>query len=50
MEKKFELRATKKTFLTLVLSEEKIRNESKNHNLPPTSPPPPPLQVKWSVP
>ena len=29
--------------ITLVLSEKKIRNETKNHN-------PPPLQVKWSVP
>ena len=28
--------------LTLVLSEKKILNETKNHN--------PPLQVKWSVP
>ena len=33
---------------TLVMSEKKILNESKNHNPPP--PPPPPLQVKWSVP
>ena len=30
--------------LTLVLSENKFLNETKNHN------PPPPLQVKWSVP
>ena len=30
--------------LTLVLSEKKILNETKNHN------PPPPLQIKWSVP
>ena len=41
--KKFALRATKKfIILTLVLSEKKILNETKNHN--------PPLQVKWSVP
>jgi hypothetical protein len=41
-EKKFELCATKKiNMLTLVLSEKKILNETKNHN---------PLQVKWSVP
>ena len=31
-----------KNILTLVLSEKKYRNETKNHN--------PPLQVKWSVP
>jgi hypothetical protein len=31
--------------LTLVLSEKKILNETKNHN-----PPPHTLQVKWSVP
>ena len=44
--KKFALCATKKiNILTLVLSETKILNETKNHN-----PPPPPLQVKWSVP
>ena len=43
--KNFALCATKKiNFLTLVLSEKKILNETKNHN------PPPPLQVKWSVP
>jgi hypothetical protein len=43
-EKKIALRATKKiNILTLVLSEKKILNETKNHN-------PPPLQVKWSVP
>jgi hypothetical protein len=30
--------------LTLVLTENKFLNETKNHN------PPPPLQVKWSVP
>ena len=37
------LRDKKKiNILTLVLSEEKILNETKNHN--------PPLQVKWSVP
>ena len=41
--KKFALRATKKiNILTLVLSEKKILNETKNHN--------PALQVKWSVP
>ena len=35
--------ATKKiNILTLVLSEKKFLNETKNHN--------PPLQVKWSVP
>ena len=34
----------KKYILTLVLSEKKILNETKNHN------PPTPLQVKWSVP
>jgi hypothetical protein len=33
----------KKKILTLVLSEKKILNETKNHN-------PPPFQVKWSVP
>ena len=39
-EKKFALCATKKiNILTLVLSEKKILNETKNHN--------PPLQVKW---
>ena len=32
----------KKKILTLVLSEKKILNETKNHT--------PPLQVKWSVP
>jgi hypothetical protein len=37
------LRDQKKKILTLVLSEKKILNETKNHN--PTS-----LQVKWSVP
>ena len=37
------LRDKKKNILTLVLSEKKILNETKNHN-------PPPLQVKWSVP
>ena len=41
--KNFALCATKKKYiLTLVLSEKKILNETKNHN--------PPLQVKWSVP
>jgi hypothetical protein len=39
------LHDNKKNILTLVLSEKKILNETKNHN-----PPPPPLQVKWSVP
>ena len=35
---------TKKiNIVTLVLSEKKFRNKTKNHN-------PPPLQVKWSVP
>ena len=43
MEKKFALCATKKINIpTLVLSDKKNRNETKNHN--------PPLQVKWSVP
>ena len=36
------LRDKKINILTLVLSEKKIRNETKKHN--------PPLQVKWSVP
>ena len=41
--KKFRaLRDKKINILTLVLSEKKILNETKNHN--------PPLQVKWSVP
>jgi hypothetical protein len=41
--KKIALRMTKKiNILTLVLSEKKILNETKNHN--------PSLQVKWSVP
>ena len=36
MEKKFTLRATKKiNILTLVFSEKKILNETKNHNPPP---------------
>ena len=39
--KNFALCATQKNILTLVLSEENILNERKNHN---------PLQVKWSVP
>ena len=47
--KNFAQGATKK-ILTLVLSEKKILNETKNHNPPPPPPPPPPLQVKWSVP
>ena len=34
----------KKNILTLVLTEKKILNETKNHT------PPPLLQVKWSVP
>ena len=43
MEKNFALCATKKiNILTLVLSEKKFLNETKNHN--------PLLQVKWSVP
>ena len=42
METNFTLCATKKKILTLVLSEKKILNETKDHNLP--------LQVKWSVP
>ena len=46
MEKDFALCATKKNILTLVLSEKKIMNETKNL----THPPPPPLQVKWTVP
>ena len=37
-------RDKKINILTLVLSEKKILNETKNHN------PPTPLQVKWSVP
>ena len=37
------LNSGKKIILTLVLSEKKILNETKNHN-------PPPLQDKWSVP
>ena len=41
--KNFALFATKKiNILSLVMSEKKILNETKNHN--------PPLQVKWSVP
>ena len=45
--KKFALCTTTKiNILTLVLSEKKILNETKNHN----PPPPPPLQIKWSVP
>ena len=40
--KKITLRVTKKNnFLTLVLSENKFLNETKNHNSP--------LQVKWLV-
>ena len=42
--KKFRAMRDKKiNILTLVLSEKKIRNETKNHT-------PPPFQVKWSVP
>jgi hypothetical protein len=42
--KKFALCTTTKiNILTLVLSEKKILNKTKNHN-------PPPLQVKWSIP
>ena len=41
-EKNSRLARQKKIILTLVLSEKKILNETKNHN--------PPLQVKWSVP
>ena len=41
---KIALSAAKtKYILTLVLSEKKFRNETKNHN-------PPSLQVKWPVP
>ena len=44
--KKIRALRDKKTYiLTLVLSEKKILNETKNHN-----PTPPSLQVKWSVP
>jgi hypothetical protein len=39
------LRDKKINILTLVLSEKKFRNETKNHN-----PTPCPFQVKWSVP
>ena len=35
MGKKFALCATKKNILTLVLSEKKFLNETKNHNPPP---------------
>ena len=45
-EKNCALHDNKKNILTLVLSEKKILNETKNHN----PPPPPPFQVKWSVP
>ena len=42
MEKKFTLRATKKINIpTLMLSEKKILNETKNHN----PPPPPPFKL-----
>ena len=47
VKKKLALSTTKKiNILTLMLSEKKILNETKNHN----PPPPPPRQVKWSVP
>jgi hypothetical protein len=39
---KFRALRDKKKILTLVFSEKKILNETKDHNLP--------LQVKWSVP
>ena len=39
-----KLWAKKKNILTLVLSEKKILNETRNHT------PATPLQVKWSVP
>ena len=39
-----KIRDKEKKILTLVLSEKKILNETKNHT------PPTPLQVKWSVP
>ena len=43
-EKNFALRTTKKiNILTLVLSEKKILNETKNHTPPP--PPPPPFKL-----
>ena len=38
--KKFGLCATKQNIITLVLSEKKILNETKNHNPPPPPPPP----------
>ena len=38
------LRDKKINIITLVLSEKKFLNETKNHNTPP------PFQVKWSVP
>ena len=37
----------KKKILTLVLSEKKVSERKRTHNL---RRPPPPLQVKWSVP
>ena len=40
--KKIRVLRDKKKNLTLVLTEKKILNETKNHN--------PPFQVKWSVP
>ena len=43
LKKNSDFGGEKKNILTLVLSEKKILNETKNHN-------PPPLQVKWSVP
>ena len=44
--KKCRVMRDKKKIITLVLSEKKFLNETKNHN----PPPPPALQVKWSVP
>jgi hypothetical protein len=41
--KKIRALRDKKKIRTLVLSEKKFLNETKNHN------PPPPLQLKWSV-
>ena len=39
------LNSGEKKILSLVLSEKKFLNETKNHNPPPCN-----LQVKWSVP
>ena len=41
--KKFRFARQNRNILTLVLSEKKILNETKNHNPPPPPPPPPPL-------